>query len=409
MSRGGPQRVILHLDMDAFYAAIEIRENPALAGQPLIIGYRGRRGVVSTCSYEARRYGVRSAMPSLRAERLCPNAIWLNGRMALYVEVSRAIRSLMHEVSPVVEPLSIDEAFIDLSGIAADLAGGVEIARSLKRRIAETQRLTASAGVASNKFLAKLASDIDKPDALTRIAIDDLERVVWPLAVDRLWGVGPKTAARLRAAGIETIGDLLRSEPARLESVVSEAMAEQLRALARGEDDRRVVSDRSHKTISEERTYGRDLLDADAIDRALLARSEGVARQLRRERMIAHTVRLKVRAGDFTTWTRSRTLPAPTDLTEEIVRAARELFRERVALGGRGVRLLGVGVGNLEPAERYQSGLFDDPAAERARRMARVTDAVCARLGERAMTRARLLPRRAPTDDGEASSLPTVD
>jgi len=408
------KRVILHLDMDAFYAAVEVREAPDLAGKPLIIGHRGRRGVVSTCSYEARKYGVHSAMPSVRAEQLCPDAIWLSGRMSLYVEVSREIRRIMNDYSPLVEPLSIDEAFIDLTGIAADLNGAVETAKGLRARIRDEQRLTASVGVAPNKFLAKLASDMDKPDGLTVIALEDLPAKVWPLPVERLWGVGPKTARRLAEAGIRKIGDLLEHDAELLRSRIGTNSAAHLRALARGDDDRPVVSERRHKSISEERTYGEDLVDPEEIDRAMLARAEGVARQLRRQKIVAHTVHLKVRTGDFTTWTRSLTLRSPTDLAEPIVEAARGLFRDRIRLAGRGVRLLGVGVSGLEPARSAQRSLFEAPAEERARKMARAADAVREKLGEKAVTRARLLrkTRRDPDEDDptdEASSLPSVD
>ena len=408
------KRVILHLDMDAFYAAVEVRERPDLAGKPLIIGHRGRRGVVSTCSYEARKYGVHSAMPSVRAVRLCPEAIWLPGQMSLYVKVSREIRRTMQDYSPLVEPLSIDEAFIDLTGIAADLSDAVETARELKARIRDEQRLTASVGVAPNKFLAKLASDMDKPDGLTVIAMDDLPTKVWPLPVERLWGVGPKTAARLRETGITSIGHLLEYDAGLLKTRLGANSAAHLRALARGDDDRPVVSERPHKSISEERTYGVDIEDPEEIDCAMLARAEGIARRLRRQGIVAHTVHLKVRTGDFTTWTRSHTLPSPTDLAEPIVEAARGLFRERIRLAGRGVRLLGVGVSGLEPARSVQGTLFEAPVNERARKMARAADAVREKLGEQAVTRARLLrrPGRDPDEDEpaeEASSLPSVD
>ena len=407
-------RVILHLDMDAFYAAVEVREAPDLAGKPLIIGHRGRRGVVSTCSYEARKYGVHSAMPSIRAERLCPDAVWLSGRMSLYSEVSREIRRIMNDYSPLVEPLSIDEAFIDLTGIATDLKGAIVTAQELRVRIRDEQRLTASVGVAPNKFLAKLASDMDKPDGLTVIAMEDLPVKVWPLPVERLWGVGPKTAQRLREAGINRIGDLIEYDAGLLGARIGTNSANHLRALAQGDDDRPVVSERRPKSISEERTYGEDLVDPDEVDRAMLARSEGVARQLRRQGIVAHTVHLKVRTGDFTTWTRSHTLPSPTDLAEPIVQAARELFRDRIRLTGRGVRLLGVGVSGLKPARSVQGSLFEAPTDERARKMARAADAVREKLGEKAVTRARLLrkPRRDPDEDDpaeEASSLPSVD
>jgi len=400
-------RVILHLDMDAFYAAVEVREDPALAGRPVIVGHRGRRGVVSTCSYEARRFGVRSAMPALEAERRCPHAVWLPGRMRLYTKVSREIRGIMSSFSPLVEPLSVDEAFLDLTGIAADLAGGAAIGRELKQRIRSEQGLTGSVGVAPNKFLAKLASDLEKPDGLVVFPLEDVPRRLWPMPVGRLWGVGPKTARRLEEGGIARIGQLLEVARRDLESLVGPSAAAHLSALARGRDDRPVSPGRPAKSISEERTYGKDLTDPSAIDRALLARSEGVARQLRRDGLVGRTVHIKVRTGDYTTWTRSHTLPAATDLAEPIVEAARGLFRERIRLAGKGVRLLGVGVSGLEPGGRGQGALFEDEGRSRARRLARAADAVRDKLGEDAVTRARLL--REEDEDEESSSLPSVD
>jgi DNA polymerase-4 len=386
-------RVILHLDMDAFYAAVEVREDPALAGKALIIGHRGRRGVVSTCSYEAREYGVRSAMPSIVADRRCPHATWLSGRMSLYSEVSREIRQILDRYSPLIEPLSIDEAFIDLTGIAVDLEHGRREAQRIKRAIRDEQQLSASVGVAPNKFLAKVASDMDKPDGLVVIAQDTVDALLWPLPVGRLWGVGPETAKRLHRGSIELIGDLLRVSEEHLASLVGTGSASHLRALARGEDDRPVSSRRAAKSISEERTYGADLTRPTDIDRALLARAEGVGRQLRRKGLVGRTVHIKVRDGEFHTWTRSETLPDPTDLAENIVDAARRLYRERISLGGKGVRLLGVGVSGLEPRGSGQGALFGGPDEERARRATRAADAVRDRVGERAVRRARLIDR----------------
>jgi nucleotidyltransferase/DNA polymerase involved in DNA repair len=399
--------------MDAFYAAVEVREDPALAGKPVIIGHRGRRGVVSTCSYEARKFGVHSAMPSVTAERLCPGAVWLPGRMQLYVQVSRAIRKLFSDVSPLVEPLSIDEAFLDLTGIAPDLDGGRRAARELKRKIKAAERLTASVGVAPNKFLAKLASDMEKPDGLVVLPLEDIPARLWPLPVKRLWGVGPRMEERLHHLRIRTVGDILAVPPGRLERSLGPHAAQHILCLARGEDDRPVQTGREAKSISEERTYGQDLFEPEAIDRALLARAEGVARELRRKGLVGRTVHLKVRTGDFTTWTRAYTLPAPTDLTEVLVGTARELFARRIRLGRKGVRLLGLGVSGLAPAAAVQELLFPDPAEERARRLARASDAVRDRYGEEAVTRARLRGgKREEGDDGEppeASSLPSVD
>jgi nucleotidyltransferase/DNA polymerase involved in DNA repair len=396
---GDVERVILHLDMDAFFAAVEVREDPSLAGKALIIGHRGRRGVVSTCSYEARKYGVRSAMPSVTAARLCPHATWLRGRIPLYRDVSREIREILDRYSPLIEPLSIDEAFIDMTGIAANLEEGAEHAKRMKQAIVDEQRLTASVGVAPNKFLAKVASDYDKPDGLVVISIDALPDMLWPLPVERLWGVGPETAKRLRVGGIDRIGDLLRVAEEDVARLVGEDSAAHLRALARGDDDRRVVTSRAPKSISEERTYGRDLTDAERIDRELLARAEGVGQQLRRKGLVGHTVHLKVRDGEFHTRTRASTLPHPTDLAEVIVDEARRLFRERIRLGGKGVRLLGVGISGLEAAGSGQATLFGGLGEDRARKAARAADAVRKRMGDKSLTRARLLDRPANHDD----------
>jgi nucleotidyltransferase/DNA polymerase involved in DNA repair len=391
--------------MDAFYAAVEVRENPELAGKPLIIGHAGKRGVVSTCSYEARAFGVRSAMPSVIAARLCPGAIWLPGRMELYVAVSRRLRRILDEEAPVVEPLSIDEAFLDMTGLAVDLAHGAAIARTLKTRIRAEEHLTASVGVAPNKFLAKLASDLEKPDGLVVFPIEDVPSRLWPLPVERLWGVGPKSADVLHRGGLKTIGDVARLSERALAAIAGAGMAAHLHGLARGEDDRPVSAGREAKSISEERTYGDDLTDSRDIDRELLARAEGVARELRREGLAARTVHLKVRTGDFATLTRALTLREPTDLADPLIDAVRTMYRERVDLHGKGVRLLGVGVSGLDPAGSAPGSLFPDAAAERSRKLAKASDAVNDKLGEEVVTRASLLRRKSR----EASSLPTVD
>ena len=408
--------------MDAFYAAVEVRDDPTLAGLPLIIGHRGRRGVVSTCSYEARKFGVRSAMPSVTAERLCPQATWLPGRMEQYAAVSRRIRRIMEDATPTIEPISIDEAFLDMTGVVSPAGGparrpittleeGARVAAWLKERIRAAERLTASVGVAPNKFLAKVASDLEKPDGLVVLSAADVPARLWPMPVERLWGVGPKTAPRLRGAGMQTVGDVARRPVGDLEAILGEGWGASLQALARGEDDREVSVDREARSISEERTYEEDLRDPDAIDRALLARAEGVAQTLRHEGLVARTVHIKVRTGDFTTWTRAHTLPAPTDLAEILVRAARDLFRERIRLGRMGIRLLGVGVSGISATEASASGaagnvgaqanLFPDPEEERARKATRAADAVRAKLGDAAITRARLLGRK--RDAGETS------
>ena len=386
--------VILHLDMDAFFAAVEVRDNPDLAGKPVIIGHPGPRGVVATCSYEARKFGVHSAMPSATALRLCPEGIWVRGRMERYAEISREIRKRMRDCSPLVEPLSIDEAFVDLTGIVTDLVGGAGIGMNLKAQIVKDHGLTASVGIAPNKFLAKIASDLEKPDGLVLFPHEAVRTRLWPLPVERLWGVGPKTGERLKAGGVHRIEDLANRSESAIASLVGGRAARHLQALARGEDDRPVVPSREAKSISSERTYETDLNDPDDIDRAFLARSVQVARELRKDGLTARTVHIKIRTGDFTTWTRAATLAEPTDLAETIVKAAREMYRARIDLHGKGVRLLGVGASHLVPADRGQPSLFPDPVAERARRLARATDAVRDRMGEKSVTRARLLKKK---------------
>ncbi len=396
------KRVILHLDMDAFFAAIEVRENPALRGKPVIVGHRGRRGVVSTCSYEARRFGVHSALPSVTAERLCPEAIWLPVRMKIYSVVSGRIREILQEVSPVVEPVSIDEAFIDLTGISKDFAAARRTGEFLKKEIFDQEKLTSSVGIAPNKFLAKVASDLDKPDGMVVLSRQDLSRKLWPLPIDRLWGVGRKTAGALRKAGWNTILDLLNAPRKDLQKVVGSGLADHLLSLARGKDDRPVENGREAKSISEERTYSEDLRDPDWIHREMLARAAGVARSLRDEGLRARTVHLKIRTGDFTTWTRSRTLVAPTNRLEEILAAAGDLYREKIRLEGKGIRLLGIGVSHLREERRgEQIPLFTDPARDLEERVARAEDAVRRRFGEDAVTRAALLGRSRGFPPGE--------
>ena len=394
MAAHNQPRVILHLDMDAFFAAVEVRDNPDLAGKPVIIGHPGPRGVVATCSYEARKFGVHSAMPSATAVRLCPEGIWVRGRMERYAEISQAIRKRMRECTPLVEPISIDEAFLDLTGIVESLEGGAGIGRELKAAIVQDHGLTASVGVAPNKFLAKIASDLEKPDGLVLFPAEAVQTRLWPMPVERLWGVGPKTGEKLKAGAVNLIADLAGSPESAIASLVGRRAARHLQALSRGEDDRPVVPTREAKSLSSERTYETDLADPDEIDRAFLARSEQVARELRKDSLVARTVHIKIRTGDFTTWTRATTLAEPTDLAERIVRAARELYMERIDLQGKGVRLLGVGVSHLVPAGSGQPSLFPDPEEERARKLARATDEIRNRMGEKSVTRARLLKNK---------------
>jgi DNA polymerase-4 len=363
-------RVILHLDMDAFYASVEQRDHPDWRGKPVVVGSApDRRGVVCTASYEARTFGVRSAMPSRTAGRLCPQGIFVAPDLAKYRAESQRIFALLREVSPVIEPLSLDEAFLDASGRVADLDGGARLASDLKARIRDGVGLTASVGVASNKFLAKLASDHRKPDGLTVIRDEEKVAFLRPLPVQRLWGVGPKTAARLQAAGMDTIGDV-QDYRGNLGAVVGN-WATELQQLARGEDERPVHEPDEAKSIGSEETFDADTRSAARVRSTLLSQCEEVARELRREGLGARTVTLKLRWADFTTITRSHSFQDPTQddglLFETVWRLA-----ERERGTGRAVRLVGVTVSKLGRPDA-QLRLFDDVESRRTR-LARQVD-----------------------------------
>ena len=427
--RGSAARSILHVDMDAFYAAVEVLDNPALRGLPVIVGgTREGHGVVSTASYEARAFGVRSAMPAAEAVRRCPGGVFLRPRMGRYADISRAVFEILLEYTPLVEPLSIDEAFLDVTGCAprrprgargpaagrsggigarepdrlADLAVAEAIAREIQERIrAETGGLTCSIGVAENKFLAKVASDLQKPNGLVVVPRGRAEEFLAPLPVERLWGVGPKTSAALRQVGLDTIGRIARLERAGLERICGVELARRLNALANGLDDRPVEPHGEAKSLSQETTFARFLpvLETESIARVLFELADGVAFRLRQEGLWGRTVKLKVRDDRFHTVTRAATLRAPTQLVEEIYGTVWKLYRERVRVGaGRSIRLLGVGLTGLTREAVRQLEIFDpDPTAnDRAAHRARVADRIREKLGDRAVTWARLVepPRR---------------
>lgn len=386
-----PLRIILHLDMDAFFAAVEQRERPELRGKPVIIGHRGRRGVVATCSYEARPFGVRSAMPSVTAERLCPDAIWVHGRMELYREVSRHVMAMLHDIAPIVEQVSVDEAYADLTGVAKSLDEGGRIAEELRARIRDEERLTASAGIAPCRFLAKIASDLRKPDGQVVLGPNAIESVLWPLATRVIPGVGPKLAEKLARFGMKTVGDIARRDERFLLTHFGAQTARFLRDRSHGIDERPIEPEQERKQISEERTYTVDLQTKEEIARELRARAEGVAHDLRRKGLLGKSVVLKVRDENFVTLTRTRALEEPTDLAQEIFDVGWRLFQERVDLGGRGVRLLGLGVKDLVAQKDVTPSLFPDAQRERARRAAQAADALREKFGDDAVKPARLV------------------
>jgi DNA polymerase-4 len=380
------KRIVLHVDMDAFFASIEQRDRPELRGKPVLVAADRPRSVVTTASYEARPFGCRSAMPVAVAKRLCPQAILVPPRMDVYAEVSSQVFAILEEHSPLVEPLSIDEAFVDLTGTERLLGPAHEVAERIRARIRGELRLTASAGLAPNKFLAKLASDLRKPDGLTVVRPEDVGPLLGPLPVSRIWGIGPKTAERLAAEGVRTIDDLRRVGGDELERRHGEGGRHWFE-LAWGIDDRVVVPDSEAKSLGQERTFEQDLPDADEVRGILLAETEAVGRRVRRHGLLAREVSVKIRYGDFETITRQATLPAATDVTSELWAAARALFDRWARASFRPVRLIGVTASRLSRSGR-QSDLFADAGHERKRRVDVVTDAIVERFGPGAVRRA---------------------
>ena len=377
------ERFILHLDMDAFFAAVEQREDPSLKGRPLLIGHDGPRGVVATASYEARPFGCHSAQPMAVARRNCPHAVVLPVRMNLYRQVSDQVFAILHAFSPVVEPLSIDEGFVDLTGTERLHGDPESVARRIKDHIRSGLNLTASIGVAPNKFLAKLASDMNKPDGLTVIRPQDVDTVLPPLPVTRIWGVGKATAERMRTYGIRTIGDLRGKTEAWLAEFFG-SEAERYYLLARGLDERPVLGDEDAKSIGHEQTFEVDVADPAEVRRVLLGQVEQVAARVRRHAFLARGVSLKIRFGNFQTVSRSATLPSPTDATDELWDGARALFE---GWPFRPVRLIGVTAERLSRGQS-QLDLFHDERRERRRRLDAAADDINRRFGKRSIRRA---------------------
>lgn len=390
-------RTILHVDMDAFFAAVEQRDDPALRGKPVLVGGSSRRGVVTAASYEARVFGCRSAMPTGQALRLCPHAIVVKGRFDAYRQVSRQVFDILAHYTPLVQPLSIDEAYLDVTGSLRLFGDGPAIARDIRRRVWETVELTCSVGVASNKFLAKLASDLNKPNGLTIIAADDIDKVLCPLPVSVIWGIGPQTVRRLERFGIRTVADLRKMPPAFFENKAA-GVGNGIRGLIFGRDDRPVTPDRDAKSIGHEHTFGDDLDDPDQMRAVLMSQVEHVAARLRKADGLARNVSLKLRHGgtyrEFVTLTRAATLPQPTDQTRLIWESARTLFDAWAAHNLQPLRLLGVSVSDLSRAAQDQPGLFPDPQAARARRLDQTLDLITTKLGRNSLRRGLSAPPR---------------
>lgn len=372
-------RWIAHVDMDAFYASIEIRDDPTLRGKPVVVGGGAdQRGVVSAASYEARKYGVHSAMPMARALRLCPDLVRVPGDMRKYQSVSVEVMDVLHQYSPMVEPLSLDEAFLDLTGTEALFGPPDEAGQRIKKDIRERTRLTASVGIAPRKFIAKIASDLEKPDGLVVVGQDDVLSFLSPLPLARLWGVGPKTLATLRGLGMETVGDLA-SYPVEKLARRFGVSGGHLHSLANGEDDRGVEPEWEARSYSHEETFARDQSDPLFLDAVLVDQAVRIARRLRRAGVMARCISIKLRFGDFTTITRQKTLPRATCYADAIHDAARSLLG--ASWDGRPVRLLGCGTSRIEVGGS-DPDLFTDAAQEaRQRRLADTIDALSERFG----------------------------
>jgi DNA polymerase-4 len=360
-----PQRVngpvaphILHVDLDAFYASVEQLEDPSLQGRPVIVGGLGPRGVVAAASYEARRYGVRSAMPMARARRACADGVFLAPRFDLYQARSRSVMEILHSFTPLVEPIASDEAFLDVSGSTRTHGSGPECAVAIRERVRDATGLTASVGVALTKLLAKLASDLAKPDGLLVVEPGTELDFLHPLPVERLSGVGPATQKRLAGLGVVTVGDLAEIGEQSLVATLGNAHGRHLHALAWNRDDRPVQPDREVKSIGQERTFPADLDDLPRLERELVDLADGVAARLRAAGRVGRTVQIKVRFGDFRTISRARTLRDATDLAGDIAATARALLGAVTGIE-RGVRLLGVSVQQLAPAQAVQPELFE--------------------------------------------------
>ena len=396
-----PPEPILHVDMDAFYASVEAREDPSLAGKPLLVGGPGNRGVVASASYEARVFGIRSAMSMAQARRLCPDAIVCGSNFDLYRQISAQLIELFRAVTPLVEPLSLDEAFLDVGGAMRLLGSPVDIGHRIRRRIAEELRLPASVGVASNKHLAKMLSAKAKPDGLLHLPADRVDAFLLPLGVGELWGVGEKTAAALERYGIRTVADIREMPGDTLRRVVGDASAAHLTELAAGADPRSVQPYEPAKGMSAEETFDADVDDLDLLRTEVLRLSERVARRLRRSDVAARTVTLKLRYANFSTITRSKTLRVPTDqataLHREVAALLDALHLERVR-----VRLIGVGTSNLVPSgASRQLDLLDD---DRWSRLEHAADAARDRFGQAVVTRGALLSDDVPRTGDEAAT-----
>jgi DNA polymerase IV len=376
-------RAILHVDMDAFYASVEQRDDPALRGKPVIVGGGGNRGVVAAASYEVRVFGVHSAMPTREALRRCPHAIVVPPRISHYSAVSQQIFAVFHEFTPLVQGLSLDEAFLDVTASQGALGNAESIAREIKRRIRERTQLTASVGVAPNKLVAKIASDLRKPDGLVVVLADEVRELLDPLPIRKLYGLGPKTAPRVEALGIHTLGQLRQASPAQLRPLFGR-YTERVQRRAAGIDDRPVVPDEDEKQISAEETFDTDVADRTLLRAEIARLADRACARVRARGLVGGCVTVKIRRGDFATYTRQRAFEPRTEETRVVTRIATELLDAWLATQPRAaLRLLGVGVSDLAVAT--QGDLFAAPESTRNRQLDAAVDEIRGRFGSIAL------------------------
>jgi DNA polymerase IV len=389
-------RTILHVDLDAFYASVEVLLDPTLAGKPVIVGGLGPRGVVAAASYEARVYGVRSAMPMARARRACPDAVYLPPRFDQYEAKSREVMAILRSVTPLVEQLSIDEAFLDVSGARRRLGTGREVAQHLRTRLRDETGLTASVGVATTKFLAKVVSDMAKPDGMVVVEPGTELEFLRPLPVSRLWGVGPATLAKLERIGARTVGEVAALPDTALHAAVGKAAGAHLHALAHNVDERAVTPEHVTKSIGAEETFPRDLHERAELHREVVRLADKVTARLRHGGSVARTITLKVRFGTFETITRARTLPEPTATSTVVAAVARELLAPVDV--STGIRLIGISasqLGDPQPAQGvlalHDAASDDTNRDDRRAAVERAVDEVRDRFGDRAVRAATLV------------------
>ena len=395
---------VLHVDMDAFFASVEVRRRPELRGKAIVVGGVGGRGVVASASYEAREFGVRSAMPTAHARRLCPHAVFIQPDHGEYAETSRAVMEIFRDVTPLVEPLSMDEAFLDVAGAVRRLGSPATIAAQIRTRVEAEQHITCSVGVAPTKFVAKLASARCKPDNLMVVPVDGVLDFLHPLPVGALWGVGERTEEALRRFGLRTVGDLARTPLRTVQRVVGNAVGAHLHELAQGRDPRRVTTEEVDKSIGSEETFAVDVEDHTVIRRELLRLSEKVAARLRAAGLAGRTVSIKVRYADFTTVNRSRTLASPTDVARDVYDTATALYAA-LRLDRPRIRLVGVRVEGLAAAGEVPHQLTFGERERGWREAEQAMDAAVRRFGSGAVRPAALVRGdERPAADGSAPS-----